>query len=178
MKKIILSLLMLTSFSAYKANAQMGAAQKVKWDIEKEADINMELDAVWDVFQNNELLKKASDGYVSAIEVIDANMPISRKIGFSNGGNRLENITQNEAHNKLIAIDFVDSNLPKGIKAAQYAIFFKANGSKTNVKWRALVSGDSDAKQALVKQLTAEFDSYAAGLEKMTKKSIPAVRMN
>lgn len=178
MKKIIFSLLLLTGLSAYKASAQMGAAQKVKWDVEKDADINMELDAVWNIFQNNELLKKASNGYVSAIEVIDTAMPISRKVVFSNGGDRLESITQNEAHNKLIAIDFADSNLPKGIKAAQYAIFFKANGGKTNVKWRAMVKGDNDAKQALMKQLNAEFDSYATGLDKMTKTSIPAVKMN
>nr|WP_121269306.1 hypothetical protein [Pedobacter schmidteae] len=178
MKKIILSLLLLTGVSAYKANAQMEAAKKLKWDVEKGADINMELDAVWGVFQNNDLLKKASNGYVSAIEVIDATMPISRKIVFSNGGDRLESITQNEAHNKLIAISFDDTKLPKGIKAAQYAIFFKANGSKTNVMWRALVTGDTDAKEALVKQLNAEFDSYATGLDKMTKTSIPAVKMN
>lgn len=178
MKKIILSLLFLTGLSAYKASAQMGAAQKVKWDVEKDAEINMELDAVWEIFTNNELLKKASDGYVSAIEVIDANMPVSRKIVFSGGGNRTENITQSEAHNKLIAISFSDSTLPKGIKEAQYALFFKANGSKTKVTWRALVSGDGDAKQALVKQLNAEFDSYAAGLDKMTKKSVPATKMN
>ncbi|TKC09423.1 hypothetical protein [Pedobacter frigoris] len=178
MKKIILSLLLLTGLTAIKSYAQMEAAQKVKWDVEKGVEINMELDAIWEVFNNNELLKKASNGYVSAIEVIDAAMPISRKIVFSNGDSRLESITQNEAHNKLIAISFDDTKLPKGIKAAQYAIFFKANGSKTNVMWRALVSGDGDGKQALVKQLNAEFDSYAAGLEKMTKKSIPAVRMN
>jgi hypothetical protein len=178
MKKIILSLLVLTGLSAYKANAQMGEAQKLKWDIEKSVDINMEPDAIWEVFNNNDLLKKASNGYVSAIEVLDASMPVSRKIVFSSGGTRTENITQNEAHNKLIAISFSDSNLPKGIKSAQFAIFFKAKDSKTNVMWRALVKGDEDAKKALIAQLTAEFDSYAVGLDKMTKKSIPATRMN
>ena len=178
MKKIVLSLLLLISLSAVKAYAQMGAAQAVKWDINKSVDINMELDMTWEVFSNNDLLKKASNGYVSAIEVIDANAPVSRKIVFSNGGSRLENITQNEPHNKLIAIDFADTNLPKGIKSAQFAIFIKAKDSKTNVTWRALVKGDEEAKKALIAQLTAEFDNYATGLDKMTKKSIPAARMN
>jgi len=178
MKKIILSLLLLTSLSAVKTYAQMEAAQKVKWDVDKSVDINMELDMTWEVFSNNDLLKKASNGYVSAIEVIDANAPVSRKIVFANGGSRVENITQSEPHNKLIAIDFSDTNLPKGIKAAQFAIFLKAKDSKTNVTWRALVKGDGEAKKALIAQLTAEFDSYAAGLEKMTKKTIPAARMN
>lgn len=178
MKKIILSLLLLTGLSTIKANAQMGAATKVKWDIEKDVVIDMEMDNVWDVFNNNELLKKASNGYVSAIEVIDANMPISRKIVFSNGGSRLENITQNEAHNKLIAINFSDTSLPKGIKSAEYAIFIKAKDSKTAVIWRAKINGKEEAKKALIEQLTAEFDSYAVGLDKMTKKSIPAARMN
>ncbi|WP_316816192.1 hypothetical protein [Pedobacter nyackensis] len=178
MKKIILSLLLLTSLSVVKTYAQMEAARKVKWDIEKSIDVNMEMDLVWDVFNNNELMKKASNGYISAIEVIDANMPISRKVIFSNGSSRLENITQNEAHNRLIAIDFVDSNLPKGIKSVQYVVYIKAKDSQSNVMWRVLIKGDEDAKKALMAQLMVEFDSYAAGFDKMTKKTIPAARMN
>lgn len=156
----------------------MEAAQTIKWDITKTVDINMPLDMTWEVFGNNDLLKKASDGYVSAIEVIDANMPVSRKIVFSNGSSRVENIMQNEPQNKLIAINFADTNLPKGIKSAEYAIFLKDKNGKTNIVWRAMVKGDAEAKKALVTLLTAEFDSYAAGLDKMTKKSIPAARMN
>jgi hypothetical protein len=178
MKKILTSLLLLICLSGAKTYAQMEAAQKVSWDLDKSVDINMEADQVWEIFSNNDLLKKASDGYVTEITVIDANMPVSRKIVFANGGSRLENITQQEAHNKLIAIDFADGNLPKGIKSAQYAIFIKAKDSKTNVTWRGLVKGDAEAKKALVAQLMAEFDSYAAGLDKMTKKVIPATRMN
>jgi hypothetical protein len=178
MKKILLSLLLLIGLSGVKTYAQMEAAQKIKWDLEKNVDVNMEMDMVWDIFSNNDLLKKASNGYVSDITVIDANMPVSRKIVFANGGSRLENITQSEAHNKLIAIDFADSNLPKGIKSAQYAIFIKAKDSKTNVMWRAIIKGEAEAKKALIAQLTAEFDSYAVGLEKMTKKVIPAAKMN
>lgn len=178
MKKIILSILLLTGLSAIKANAQMAAATKVKWDVEKDIVIDMEMDNVWDIFNNNELLKKASNGYTSAIEVIDANMPVSRKIIFSNGSSRIENITQNEAHNKLISINFSDTGLPKGIKSAEYAIFIKAKDSKTAVVWRAKINGSEEAKKALIAQLTAEFNSYATGLDKMTKKSIPATRMN
>lgn len=156
----------------------MEAAQTIKWDITKTVDINMPLDMTWEVFNNNDLFKKASDGYVSAIEVIDANMPVSRKIVFSNGSSRVENVMQNEPQNKLIAINFENANLPKGIKSAEYAIFLKDKNGKTNIVWRAMVKGDAEAKKALVTQLTAEFDSYAAGLDKMTKKSIPAARMN
>jgi hypothetical protein len=178
MKKILLSLFILTSLSAVKTYAQMGAAQKVKWDVEKNVEINMEMDMVWDIFTSNEQLQKASNGYVSAIEVIDPKFPMSRKITFSNGGNRFENITQSEAHNKLIAISFSDTNLPKGIKSAEYAIFIKAKDSKTSVMWRAKMQGNEEAKKALIAQLNAEFDSYAIGLEKLNKKSIPAARMN
>lgn len=178
MKKIILSVLLLIGLSGVKTYAQMEAAQKVKWDVEKSVDLNMEADAVWDIFNNNDLLKKASNGYVTEISVIDANMPISRKIVFANGGSRSELITQNEAHNKLIAIDFSDTGLPKGIKSAQYAIFIKAKDGKANVAWGALVKGDAEAKKALIEQLTAEFNSYAVGLDRLTKKSIPAARMN
>jgi len=178
MKKILLALLLLSSLPAIKAHAQMEAAQTIKWDISKSVDINMPLEMTWEVFSNNNLLKKASNGYVSTIEVLDANPPVSRKIVFSNGGSRVENITQNEPHNKLIAINFADANLPKGIKSAEFAIFLKDKDGKTNVIWRAMIKGDAEAKKALVTQLTAEFDSYATGLDKMTKKSIPAAKLN
>jgi len=178
MKKILLALLLLTSLSVSKVRAQMEAAQTIKWDVSKAVDINMPLEMTWEVFSNNDLLKKASNGYVSTIEVIDATPPVSRKIVFSNGGSRVENITQNEPHNKLMAINFADNNLPKGIKSAEYAIFLKDKDGKTNVIWRAMIKGDAEAKKALVTQLTAEFDSYATGLDKMTKKSIPAAKLN
>ncbi|WEK19928.1 MAG: SRPBCC family protein [Candidatus Pedobacter colombiensis] len=178
MKKIILSLLLLTGLSVLKANAQMEAAQTVKWDVNKDVTVNMEADAVWKILSEPELLKKASNGYVTGIEVVDANMPISRKITFANGGSRLENVVQNEPHNKLMVMEFADTALPKGIKSAQIAIFTKAKDNQASVSWKAMFKGDSEAKKALTAQLTAEFDSYAAGLEKMTKKVIPAARMN
>lgn|GEM_PF-1175722 len=178
MKKVLLSLLLLTSLSAIKTNAQMAAAQQVKYDIVKNADIDMEADSLWQIFNNNELMKKASNGYISAIEVVDTNMPVSRKVVLSNGNSRIENITQNEPHNKFIVIQFSDSALPKGIKSAMMSVVLKAKDSKTNITWRALVKGDGEAKKALIAQLTSEFDSYVAGLDKMTKKSIPAMRMN
>lgn len=177
MKKIILSLLVLTGLSAYKANAQMEAAQTVKWDITKEVSVNMEADAVWEIFSKPELLKKASNGFVTSIET-DANMPSSRKVTFADGSSRVENIDQNEPHNKLIAISLVDTSLPKGIKSAQIAIFIKATGEKAGITWRAMIKGNSEAKEALTKQLNAEFDAYAVGLNNMIKKTIPAARMN
>lgn len=177
MKKIILSLLLLTGLSVVKTNAQMEAAQKVNWDVAKDITVNMEADAVWEIFNQPELLKKASNGYVTAIEK-DANALSSRKITFSDGSSRMENIDQNEPHNKLIAISLVDTTLPKGIKSAQIAIFIKAKDEKASVTWRAMVKGDNEAKKALIAQLNTEFDNYATGLDKMTKKVIPAARMN
>lgn len=156
----------------------MAAARPVNWDIAKSVDINMEFDNTWEIFNNNELLKKASNGYVTTIEVIDASMPVSRKVIFANGSSRVENITQNEPHNKLMSMEFAETSLPKGIKSAMVVLFFKAKDAKTNIIWRALVKGDDEAKKALVAQLTTEIDSYAVGLDKMTKKVIPAARMN
>lgn len=177
MKKITVLLLLLTGLSVVRVDAQMQAATPVKWDVSKDIIVNMEADAVWEVFTTADLMKKASNGFVTAIEP-DANIKTSRKLIFADGSSRMENIDQQEAHNKLIALTLVDTTLPKGIKSAQIAIFIKAKEEKASIIWRAMVKGDNEAKQALMKQLNAEFDAYALGFDKMTKKSVPATRMN
>jgi len=178
MKNILWSIFLLVGLTATKANAQMPSAQQVKWDASKEVELNMDVDTVWEIFQQPELLKRASNGYVTSVEVTDPKFSVSRKMVFANGTSRLENIVQNERQNKLMVIEFANASLPKGIKSAEIAIFIRAKDPKTKILWKAKATGDNEAKRLLMEQLSAEFDGYVAGFNKMGRKVIPAVKMN
>lgn len=178
MKKILLSILLLTAFSAIKVNAQMAAAQKVHYDLSKDAVINMPQDEVWDMLNNAELLQKASNGYVTSIIVTDPNFPVEREITFANGTKRKETIKQLDKQYKFMVIQLGTESLPRGIKEAEVCIFTKNKDTSCDVNWKARIKGNAEDKKALMEQLTAEFDNYVIGFDKLTKKSIPAIRMN
>lgn len=178
MKKIILAFLLITGATIVKTNAQMAAAQKVNWDAAKNVTLNMLTDDVWEILNTPEQLVKASNGYITSVTIKDVNFPVVREVTFADGSKRSETIKQLERHNKIIVIQLDKATLPKGINEAEIAIFIKGNDDKSTITWRALVKGSKEEKTALIEKLNAEFDSYIIGFEKMTKKSIPAARMN
>ncbi|MNF06774.1 hypothetical protein D3C80_2067980 [compost metagenome] len=77
-----------------------------------------------------------------------------------------------------MAYRFKESSLPAGITNVHIAVFTKPVDGKAEVKWMARIEGKSDAKKALVTQLTAEFDKYANGMTDLFKNSVPAMKMN
>ncbi|MCD0488570.1 hypothetical protein LPB86_10030 [Pedobacter sp. MC2016-14] len=178
MKNILWLLFLVLGLTATKASAQMPTAQQIKWDANKEVELSMDVDSVWEIFQRPELLKRASNGYVTSVEITDPKFPVSRKITFANGASRMENVVQNERQNKLMVIEFANASLPRGIKSAEIAIFIRLQDPTTKILWKAKATGDSEAKKILIEQLTAEFESYVAGFNKMSRKVIPAVKMN
>jgi hypothetical protein len=178
MKKIILSILLLTGLSVVTAKAQMEAAQKITYDVNKDATINMPQDQVWEILNQAELLQKASNGYVTAIFVTDANFPVEREVTFADGTKRKETIKQVDKQYKFMVIQLGTESLPKGIKEAEICIFTKDKDAKCEINWKAKIKGNTEGQKALMDKLTAEFESYALGFEKLTKKSIPAMRMN
>lgn len=178
MKKIVLSLLLVTGLSTVTVKAQMEAAQKVSYDVTKDATISMPQDEAWDILNKTELLQKASNGYVTSIVVTDANFPVEREATFADGTKRKETIKQLDKQYKFMVIQLGTEWLPKGVKEAEIVIFTKDKDTKCEINWKAMIKGNSEGKKALIEKLTAEFDSYALGFEKLTKKSIPAVRMN
>nr|WP_121270885.1 hypothetical protein [Pedobacter schmidteae] len=177
MKKIIVSLLILTGLSTLKANAQMAAAQNIKWDITKEAEIDMDQETIWAILGEPELIGKASNGYVRTIAETDENSTASRKIIFANGDIRLEKIVQHDKENNFMVIHFAPASLPKGVTSAEISIFSKAKGDKCNIALKAVVKGDSEAKKALIAKLTTEFENYIAGLKNIAENSVPATTM-
>ncbi|NQX39362.1 hypothetical protein SAMN05421820_102264 [Pedobacter steynii] len=159
------------------AYAQMAAATPIKWDLNKEVSFNMEQYRAWEILNSVDLLKIAANGYVSSIKVSDPAFPVGRDIVFSDGTKRSESITQLEHQHKFMNIAINKASLPKGVTSAEITIFTKSKGDKTNIQWGAVVKGNEEGKKAMISQLTAEFDAYIAGFEKMTK-SIPAAKLN
>lgn len=176
MKKVILCLFVLICvFGKKELHAQLGAAQPMKWDVVKNVDCNMSSDVVWDILNDADLLKRASNGYITSVKTTE---PTSRAIAFSNGRTRAESIAQSDKENKFMVININKESLPQGVSSAVIAIFAKGEDKKTNITWRARIEGDGEGKQALIDQLKAEFDNYAIGFEKIAKNSIPAAVMN
>lgn len=178
MKRIILSLMLLTGLSAITAKAQMGEAQTIKWDVSKDVTLNISQDIAWEILNQPEMLVKASNGYVTSIVVTDAKFPVSRDVFFADGSKRSETIKQMEKEHKFMVIQLAEASLPKGVKEAEFAIFTKAKGDLSTISWTALIIGNAEGKKALMEQLKAEFESYAAGFDKMAKNSVPATPMN
>lgn len=178
MKKIILSLLLLTALSAYKANAQMGTAQKLTYDINKETIINMSQEQVWEILNQPELLQKASNGYATSITVKDASFPVVREVVFADGSKRSETIKQLEKQHKFMVIQLGNEYLPKGLSEGEILIFTRNKDAKCEILWKARIKGNEQGKEMLIEKLNAEFDAYAIGFDRLTKKSIPAVPMN
>lgn len=178
MKKIVLSLLLLTGLSAITAKAQMEAAQKVTYDLNKDATISMPQDQAWEILNGADLLQKASNGYVTAITITDARFPVEREVTFADGTKRKETIKQVDKQYKFMVIQLGTEWLPKGVKEAEICIFTKDKDTKSEINWKAQIKGNAEGKKALMEKLTAEFDSYAIGFEKLTKKSVPMMKMN
>jgi hypothetical protein len=120
MKKFILSILLLTGLSAVTAKAQMEAAQKIKYDVTKDATISMPQDEAWDILNKAELLQKASNGYATAIIVTDANFPVEREVTFADGTKRKETIKQLDKQYKFMVIQLGTESLPKGVKEQKF----------------------------------------------------------
>lgn len=156
----------------------MGAAQKISYDIDKEIIINMPQDGVWEILNQPDLLKKASNGYVTSVTVTDANFPVEREVVFSDNSKRKESIKQLDKQYKFMVIQLGTESLPKGVNEAEIMIFTKDKDKQCQINWKALVKGNSEGKKALIEKLTAEFNSYAAGFEKLTKNVIPAASLN
>jgi hypothetical protein len=178
MKKIVLFLVLLTGLLATKAPAQMGAAQKITYDINKQAIVNMAQDQVWEILNQPELLQKASNGYASSITVKDANFPVVREVVFADGSKRTETIKQVDMQYKFMVIQLDNVSLPKGVSEGEILVFTRDKDAKCEILWKARIKGSDDGKKVLMEKLNAEFDAYAIGLDKQTKKSIPATPMN
>jgi hypothetical protein len=171
------SVLILGVLGGKSVYAQMGAAAPIKWDLSKEVAFNMEQSRAWEILNSPELLKIAANGYLTSMTISDPTFPVSRDLVFTDGTKRSESIVQLDQEYKFMKITINKASLPKGITEAEIIIFTRPKGDKTNIMWGAVLKGNEEAKKAMVGQLTAEFDSYVAGFEKMTK-SIPAMKLN
>ena len=165
MKKITIALfLILGLIGGKKVWAQMAGAQKVTWDVEIRVDVKAAKGDVWRFINDNEKLQYYSNGYVKSVKTIDEELVVSRDIVFSNGKKRSETIVQTDYVNKFMVIKINKASLPKGIKNAEIAIFTKEiDDENSNIQWLAKIEGNKSKKKILIKQLKAEFESYAKG---------------
>lgn len=181
MKKIVFAIFALSLVviaSPKHAHAQMEAAQTVQWDVTKVAVVKSNQDGAWSLLANLREIKFYTKDFISDVEIKGSELPFDRIITFADGTKRTEQIDQVDQQHKFMAYRFKENTLPAGITGVHVAVFTKAVDEKTEVKWMVRVEGKSDAKKALVAQLTAEFDKYANGMTELFKNAVPAMKMN
>lgn len=164
------------------SKAQMAAAKKVEWSVTVELDVPIERDSLWSLMKDYTLVSKLSEGYINSIVNKDDIQPILREVTFADGSKREELLKQVDEQHRFLAFDYKDTSLPKGVKSAQFAFFTKElDNSNSRVSWLVRVEGDKDAKDALIKRLNIEMQSYKAGYSKYLNakpKVVEMMRMN
>jgi len=157
---------------------EMGAAQKVQWDITKETTMKIDQETVWELLSNLKHIGSYTKDFIKSVEVKGTSLPFDRILTFTDGTTRSEQIEQIERQHKFISYKISAQSLPKGLKDVTIGIFTKAKGESTEVSWLALIEGEKDAKKAFIAQLTAEFEKYASGMTNLLNNSVPAAKMN
>lgn len=179
MKKIVLLLsVMFGLVSSSSVYAQMAAAKKVEWSVHVELDVPIERDSLWSLLKDYSLVSKLSEGYITSVVNKDNIHPILREVSFADGSKREELLTQVEEQHRFLAFKIKDTSLPKGIKSAEFAYFTKEIDNKNSkVSWLVRVEGDNEAKEAFIKRLNIEMQSYRAGYAKYLNAKPKVVEM-
>lgn len=174
--RIIVIVVALVSMKS--AFAQMGAAQKVVWDVTKVTTIPADQMSVWELLSNPKNMEFYTKGFIKSVEIKGTGLPLERIITFENGTTRTEEINQIEMQHKFMSYQLVGESLPKGLEDVSIAVFTKEKGETTEVSWMAMVLGnDKEAKKMLTDQLKVEFEKYAVGLTNLFKNAVPAAKM-
>lgn len=147
--------------------AQMAAAQQMDWTLDVELVVPIERDSLWSLMKDYALAHKLSEGYIISIVDQDSSRPILREVTFANGSKREELLTQVDEQHRFLVFKYKDTSLPKGIKSVHFAFFTKEiDDLNSKINWLVRVDGDKGAKEALVKQLGIEMQSYKVGYSK------------
>lgn len=181
MKKIInlmFAFALVVLFNLKTARAQMGEAQQVQWDVTKTANIKSTQEGMWSLLSELDIIALYTKDYIKSAEIKGSDLPFERILTFVDGTSRTENFEQIDQEHKFLSYRFAKNSLPAGIEEVSIAVYTKAKGEETEVKWMAIITGKNDAKKALVAKLNAEFEKYATGLTNLLKNAVPAARMD
>lgn len=178
MKFKVIALILFAFLAVDTSKAQMAAAQKVEWSVSVELDVPIERDSLWSLLKDYTLVNKLSEGYITSIVNKDNIQPILREVSFADGSKREELLKQVDEQHRFLAFDYKDTSLPKGIKDVMFAYFTKElDDSNSRVSWLVRIEGDKEAKDALIKRLNIEMQSYKAGYSKYLNAKPKVVEM-
>lgn len=181
MKKIvnlIFALALIVLFCPKSARAQMGEAQQIQWDVTKAANIKSAQEDMWSLLSELDIIALYTKDYIKSVEIKGSELPFERILTFVDGTSRTEKFEQIDQEHKFLSYRFAANSLPAGIEEVSVAVYTKAKGEETEVKWMATITGKNDAKKAMVAKLNAEFEKYATGLINLLKNAVPASRMD
>jgi hypothetical protein len=154
------------------ASAQMGEAQKQNIDVSKTTNYTASAPEIWEIISKLNEVERYANGYIVSSVVKGDQLPIERTVKLKSGIERKEEIQQLNEPYKFYCFN-ITSPLPQGIEEAVLACTITVDETdfkKCNVKWWAVIKGNSESKKELIADIEKEFDEYAAGLSKLLKK--------
>ena len=164
--------LLLSGLFVSQASAQMAAATRVKYDIDRSTSVSFSPFKVWQLLMDDGQIARISDGYITTSLSEDKKTPVHRVVTLSDGKTRKELVSQIE-HDKYLLVYTVSKSslheipLYKGIEEIQFVVTVKENDDKTIINWKLKVLGNNTAKKAVLEQLDQELNHYESGFKKI-----------
>jgi hypothetical protein len=164
--------LLLSGLFVSQASAQMAAATRVKYDIDRSTSVSLSPFKVWQLLMDDGQIARISDGYITTSLSEDNETPVHRVVTLSDGKTRKELVSQIE-HDKYLLVYTVSKGslkeipLYKGIEEIQFVVTLRENDDTTTINWKIKVVGNNAAKNAVLEQLNQEISHYESGFKKI-----------
>ncbi|WP_343556375.1 hypothetical protein [Sphingobacterium sp.] len=164
--------LLLSGLCIFQASAQMAAATRVKYDIDRSTSVSLSAFKVWQLLLDDGQISRISDGYITASLSEDKKTPVHRVVTFSTGKPRKEIVSQIEHDKYLLVYTVSKSSLKEiplyiGIDEIQFVVTVKDKDDKTTINWKVKVLGNESAKNSALEQLNQEISHYENGFKKI-----------
>lgn len=148
------------------SSGQMGAAQRVEYDIDTAAKFNVAVSILWDAVKEPAKWADFSNGYISSI-IVNGNVPDqTRVVRFADGSERKDVVLQYQPEYKFMVMKITDP-LNKAITDNILVFTSVADGQgRSKLEIRIKADGDEKEKTAFLNALRKEMNNYMIGLAK------------
>ena len=157
-------LLFFTFLNSQKGFCQMGAAQKIIFDIDSTVNFNVPRDGVWELLKEPSQWNEISNGLIAHVVIKKLPSGMKKEILFADSSLRYDFITQYQPEYRFIVTE-VTKPLPVGITQNFFSIIVNAITENTcSFIYRIKVDGDAAAKTQLLAALRKEMCAIIAGM--------------
>lgn len=145
--------------------SQMGAAQKITYDIDSTTLFNIKRDNVWDLLKEPGKWNEISNGHIARVETKKVGYNTKMTLVFPDSSRRTDMVTQFQPEYCFIVIQVKDP-VPAGVTESYYTVVVNAvTENSCSVAYRIRAEGDAQGKAQLLRELKAEMIAILSGLK-------------